>query len=109
MGYDAHINAYAAIIINIVLEAMGDAEGDYDGGGVTVVDATAKIADLYHDGVYFLAEELAHEVEHEQYRHWHRQPRSAWPLSPYVTYMPIPDFYVRTSDLQLMSYVLEAA
>jgi len=108
MGYDAHINAYAAVIINVVMEAMGEAEGDPD-GGVTVVDATETIADLYHDGVYFLAEDLAYEVEHEESRHWHRKPRCAWPLSPYVTYMTIPEFYVRTSDLKLMSYVLETA
>tara|TARA_R100000655_G_scaffold70054_1_gene108285 strand:+ start:491 stop:856 length:366 start_codon:yes stop_codon:yes gene_type:complete len=110
MSYDAHVSAYAALIIDIVLDAANDIDGAPDAceaGPIGLGRAAEWRAEDQPDGVYHQVEELVHAMEYEKSIYGWGYPKGppTFALARYVTYLMIPDG-VCTLYLAYMSNVL---
>tara|TARA_R100000388_G_scaffold41194_1_gene31739 strand:- start:95 stop:448 length:354 start_codon:yes stop_codon:yes gene_type:complete len=97
MSYDAHVSAYAALIIDIVLDATNDIDGAPDAceaGPVGLHRAAEWRAEGQPDGVYRQVEELACAMEyeaHDMYGWGYPKGPPTFAFARYVTYLMIPD------------------
>lgn len=89
MSHDAHISAYAALIIDIVLEATNHTDYAPD-GGIDLHRAAEELAVGQPDGVYHQVEELVCAMgwDYGFHRRGWRVP--VFDFARYVTYMLVP-------------------
>ena len=111
MSYDAHVSAYAALIIDIVLDAANDIDGAPDAceaGPIGLHRAAEWRVEGQPDGVYDGVEELVHAMEYENdtFRWGYPEGPPTFAFARYLTYLMIPDGTPKCY-LEDMSRVLE--